>query len=77
MFITAIGSESKSKLAFRRGVMILLMSVIFLTSAFSVAALNRTAVINVDGKQIQVNLTATNTDDILANAGIKLGKMML
>lgn len=74
MFITAIGSESKSKLAFRRGVMILLMSVIFLTSAFSVAALNRTAVINVDGKQIQVNLTATNTDDILANAGIKLGK---
>jgi len=74
MFITAIGSESKSKLAFRRGVVILLMSVIFLTSAFSVAALNRTAVINVDGKQIQVNIANTDAYDILAKAGVELGK---
>ena len=74
MFITAIGSESKSKSVFRRGVLLILMSVIFLTSAFSVAALNRTAVINVDGKTVRVSVTGTDKYDILADAGVELSQ---
>lgn len=70
MLITAMGSESKSKLVFKRGVVILLMSVIFLTSAFSVAALSKTAVINVDGDQVKINTMATEPEEILNIAEI-------
>ncbi|MEE0931225.1 MAG: ubiquitin-like domain-containing protein [Acutalibacteraceae bacterium] len=72
MLITAMGSESKSKLVFKRGVVILLMSVIFLTSAFSVAALSKTAVINVDGEQVKINTMATEPEEILNIAEIKI-----
>ena len=70
MLITAMGSESKSKLVFKRGVVILLMSVIFLTSAFSVAALSKTAVINVDGEQVKINTMAIEPEEILNIAEI-------
>lgn len=70
MLITAMGSESKSRLVFKRGVVILLMSVIFLTSAFSVAALSKTAVINVDGDQVKINTMATEPEEILNIAEI-------
>lgn len=70
MLITAMGSEGKSKIVFKRGVVILLMSAIFMTSAYSVAALNKTAIINVDGEQIKVNTMATEPQKILDVAEI-------
>lgn len=72
MLITSMGSEGKSKLVFKRGIVILMMSVIFMTSAFSVAALNKTAVINVDGEQIRINTMATEPEEILNIAKVKV-----
>lgn len=70
MFITAMGSKSKKTTYFKRALALVLMGVIFITSAFSVAALSRTAVITVDGKELTVTTISTDTDDILARAGI-------
>ena len=72
MFIMNTMSENKTRAVFIRGMLILLMSVIFLTSAFSVAALNRTAVINVDGKTLNVGTITSDTDEILKNADISV-----
>ncbi len=74
MFIINTAGENKTRAVFIRGMVILLMSVIFLTSAFSVAALNRTAVINVDGKSITVSTMTSDTDEILKNADISVSK---
>ena len=74
MFIMNTMSENKTRAVFIRGVLILLMSVIFLTSAFSVAALNRTAVINVDGKTLNVGTITSDTDEILKNADISVSE---
>ena len=72
MFITAMGSKSKKTTYFKRALALVLMGVIFITSAFSVAALSRTAVITVDGKELTVTTISTDTDDILARAGIEV-----
>lgn len=74
MFIINTAGENKTRAVFIRGMVILLMSVIFLTSAFSVAALNRTAVINVDGKSLTVSTMTSDTDEILKNADISVSK---
>ena len=74
MFIMNTMSENKTRAVFIRGMLILLMSVIFLTSAFSVAALNRTAVINVDGKTLNVGTITSDTDEILKNADISVSE---
>ncbi|MFR9183278.1 MAG: ubiquitin-like domain-containing protein [Christensenellales bacterium] len=72
MFITAMDSKSKKAAYFKRALALILMSLIFITSAFSVAALSRTAVITADGKEMTVTTMSTNTDDILEQAGIDL-----
>lgn len=72
MLQTAMGSKSKKTAYFKRALALILMSLIFITSAFSVAALSRTAVITVDGKEITVATMSTDTDDILDKAGITL-----
>ncbi|MEE0264412.1 MAG: G5 domain-containing protein [Acutalibacteraceae bacterium] len=74
MFITTMNSDSKASLIFKKSLVIFLVSVISLTSVLSVAALNRTAVINVDGRQLTQATITTNANTILAEAGIKLGK---
>ncbi len=74
MFITDTSNGNKTKSAFQRGMVTLLMSAILLTSAFSVGALNKTAVINADGETMTVNTMTTDTKEILANADIKVGK---
>lgn len=73
MFITAMGNESKTRRVFTRGVIVISMCVLLLTSVFSVAALNKTAVINVDGQQIKVSTMTSDTDEILQGAGISIG----
>lgn len=74
MFITAMSdSVSKGKSVFRRGLAIVLMGMIFLTSAFSVAALSKTVVISVDDQSFSVNTMSSNTDEILENAGVNVG----
>lgn len=73
MFITAMGNESKTKRVFTRGTVIIFMCVLLLTSVFSVAALNKTAVINVDGQQVKVSTMTSDTNEILQSAGISLG----
>ncbi len=73
MFITTMNSEKKSRLFFKKSAAIFTVSAMLLTSVFSVAALNRTAVINVDGKQITQSTITSNADTILADAGIELG----
>ncbi len=70
MFITAMDSKSKKAAYVKRALALILMSLIFITSAFSVAALSRTAVITADGKEMTVTTMSTNTDDILEQAGI-------
>lgn len=65
-------SKSKKAAYFKRALALILMSLIFITSAFSVAALSRTAVITADGKEMTVTTMSTNTDDILEQAGIDL-----
>ncbi len=72
MFITTMNSESKSSLFFKKSLVIFTVSAILLTSVFSVAALNRTAVINVDGKQLTQSTITSNADTILVDAGVKL-----
>ncbi len=72
MFITDTSNGNKTKSAFQRGMVTLLMSAILLTSAFSVGALNKTAVINADGETVTVNTMTTDTKEILANANIKV-----
>ncbi len=74
MFITDTSNGNKTKSAFQRGMVTLLMSAILLTSAFSVEALNKTAVIHADGETMMVNTMTTDTKEILANADIQLGK---
>ena len=74
MFIINTAGENKTRAVFIRGMVILLMSVIFLTSAFSVAALSRTAVINVDGKSLTVSTMTYDTDEILKNADISVSE---
>lgn len=73
MFITTMNSDSKASLIFKKSLVIFLVGVILLTSVLSVAALNRTAVINVDGRQITQSTITSNADTILAEAGVKLG----
>lgn len=72
MFITAMDSKSKKAAYFKRALALILMSLIFITSAFSVAALSRTVVISADGKEMTVTTMSTDTDDILKQAGIEL-----
>lgn len=72
MLQTAMGSKSKKTAYFKRALALIMMSLIFITSAFSVAALSRTAVITVDGKEITVATMSTDTNDILDKAGITL-----
>ena len=73
MFITTMNSEKKSGLFFKKSIAIFTVSTMLLTSVLSVAALNRTAVINVDGKQLTQSTITSNADTILADAGIALG----
>lgn len=72
MFITAMDSKSKKAAYFKRALALILMSLIFITSAFSVAALSRSVVISADGKEMTVTTMSTDTDDILKQAGIEL-----
>lgn len=72
MFITAMDGKSKKAAYFKRALALILMSLIFITSAFSVAALSRTAVVSADGKEITVTTMSTDTDEILEQAGITL-----
>lgn len=72
MFITTMNSDSKTSLFFKKSVVIATVSAILLTSVFSVAALNKTAVVNVDGKQIAVETITSDVDYILSEAGVEL-----
>ncbi len=74
MFVTDSTNQNKTKSAFQRGIVTLLMSAVLLTSAFSVGALNKTAVIHVDGKTLTVSTMTTDTSEILANADIRTAK---
>lgn len=74
MFITAMGSESKKAGLFKRGFAIVLMSIIFFTSAFSVAALSKTAIISVDGQELKFTIVNSDVDDVLEMAGVNVGK---
>lgn len=73
MFITAMGSQSRKKSLVIRVLAICVMTVILLTSAFSVAALGKTAVINVDGQTLTINTASTDVNDILETAGVNVG----
>ncbi len=72
MFVTDSSNGNKTKSAFQRGMVTLIMSAILLTSAFSVGALNKTAVINVDGQTLTMSTITADTDEILANADVRL-----
>lgn len=72
MFITTMNSDSKTSLFFKKSVIIATVSSILLTSVYSVAALNKTAVVNVDGKQIELETITSDTDYILSEAGVEL-----
>lgn len=74
MFITAMGSESRKASFFKRGLAIMLMSLIFFTSAFSVAALSKTAIISVDGQELKFTIVNSDVDDVLEMAGVNIGK---
>lgn len=72
MFITAMGGRSKRSGVLKRVIAVLTIAVIFITSAFSVAALSKTAVITVDGEEITVSTLSKDTFEILESAGIEL-----
>lgn len=72
MFITTMNSDGKASLFFKKSVIIFTVSSILLTSVFSVAALNKTAIVNVDGKQLELATMTSDVDDILSDAGIQL-----
>ena len=72
MFITTMNTDSKVGLFIKKFIVIAVVSAILLTSVFSVAALNKIAVVNVDGKQIQLETISSDTDYILSEAGIEL-----
>lgn len=73
MFITAMNSDSKRVTFLKRGLAVLLMSLIFLTSAFSVAALSKTAVISVDDHELKLTTITSDVDEILEKAGVNVG----
>ncbi len=72
MFITTMNSESKVSRLFKKSIIIMIVSSILLTSVFSVAALNKTAIVNVDGKQIELATMTSDADIILSEAGVQL-----
>lgn len=74
MFITAMGSQSRKKTIIIRAIAILVMSVIFLTSAFSVAALSKTALISVDDQSLTITTMSTDVNSILEQAGVSVGE---
>lgn len=67
-----MNTDSKVGLFIKKFIVIAVVSAILLTSVFSVAALNKIAVVNVDGKQIQLETISSDTDYILSEAGIEL-----
>lgn len=73
MFITAMGSDSNRTPMFRRGLAMVLMAVILVTSAFSVAALSKTAVVYADGEEIKITTLSTDIDEILNLAEVEVG----
>lgn len=74
MFITTMNSDSKVSSFVKKFVVVTTVSSILLASISSVAALNKTAVINVDGKQLEIaTAISSDVDSILANAGVNLG----
>ncbi len=73
MFITTMNSDAKVSLFLKKSVVTATVGSILLTSVFSVGALNKTAVINVDGQQIEMaTAISSDVDAILANAGVEL-----
>lgn len=73
MFITTMNSDGKASLFFKKSVIVFTVSSILLTSVFSVAALNKTAIVNVDGKQLELATTiSSDVDNILLDAGVQL-----
>ncbi len=74
MLKTSLGNGGKVNIKFRRGIAVLLMSVMLAVSMFSVAALNRTVVVNADGEQLEVSTMSTDVNEILSSAGVALSK---
>ena len=74
MFITTMNSDSKVSSFVKKFVVVTTVSSVLLASISSVAALNKTAVINVDGKQLEMaTAISSDVDSILENAGVSLG----
>ena len=74
MFIADISNGNKTKSAFQRGMVMLVMSALLLTSVFSVGALNKKAVINVDGKTLTMSTMTTDATEILSNADVEFSQ---
>ncbi|MEE1124685.1 MAG: ubiquitin-like domain-containing protein [Acutalibacteraceae bacterium] len=73
MFITTMNSDNKVSSFIKKFTIVTIVSSMLLASVSSVAALNKTAVINVDGKQLEMaTALSSDVDDILANAGVNL-----
>lgn len=74
MLKTSLGNKGSQDIKFRRGVCVLLASIILCFSMFSVAALNKTVVVNADGEQLEVSTLSNDVDEILSSVGVKLAK---
>lgn len=72
MSTKAITKEGKRRY-FKKALALILVSAVFITSAFSVAAFSKTVDVIADGKTITVTTMSRDTYDILAKANVTLG----